>query len=317
MQKCMKMLLALALTFAIFLILSTEVLATQQRHVHNWQCQWSDDSFHCVICDGCGEERTTTHSNNAEGICKVCGHTPHEHIWEYTKGENYDYNHGLHCTKCAATSDEDHIYGSNGKCTVCGNGHPHEHQWKWDGKKTNDLHDHYMVCSCGATTAEDHYLFAWDGKAGDYRGHRVLCGVCKYPLIRQHVFSSEDSNKERCAVCGYPDQLATVTGNKSSETATKETKPAETKPNKSTTTQTQSIETQTEETTSAQTEPTQTQMVKDESTDMKPTSSKTIPNNSAQKDSPQSSSVWVWVAAALVVAGGLGTAMFFLKKKSS
>ena len=88
MQKHIKMSFTLVLAFAIILSMATGVLATEQEHVHNWQCAWSDDYWHCIVCSGCNEEKTTTHSNNSEGICKVCGHTPHEHVWQYTQGEN-------------------------------------------------------------------------------------------------------------------------------------------------------------------------------------------------------------------------------------
>jgi hypothetical protein len=49
---------------------------------------------------------------------------------------------------------------------------------------------------------------------------------------------------------------------------------------------------------------------------MKPTSSDTTPQNTGNEDSQRSGSVWVWYVIALVVAGGLGAVVLFLKKKS-
>ena len=45
------------------------------------------------------------------------------------------------------------------------------------------------------------------------------------------------------------------------------------------------------------------------------TESETKPQNGEKEDSQRSSSVWVWATAGLVIAGGLGTAAFFMKKK--
>lgn len=302
------------------------------HHVHVWHCVWSDDQMHNIVCSGCGEEKTTTHSKNSEGVCTVCGHTPHEHIWQYS-GENYDYSHDLRCTQCAAVRSENHIYGNDGKCTVCGRTPPHEHQWEWDGNKSNYLGIHFLVCSCGATTAEDHRLFAWDGKTGNDHGHRMVCGVCGFDaLIFDHTFDSAYFNGERCTVCGYPGQGTTKPETKPIETTPKETIPAETKPKENipvvttpvettpvetTPVETAPVETAPVETESTETQTEDTESAENESTDMIPTSSETMPQNAAKEDSQRTSSVWVWVAAVLVVAGGLGTVVFFLKKKSS
>ncbi len=306
-------------------------------HIHIWQRAWSNDQFHCMVCSGCGEERTTTHSKDNEGVCTICGHTPHEHIWQYTQGENYNNEHGLHCTQCAAISMEDHIYGNDGKCTVCGNAPPHVHQWKWDGNKSNYIWDHFLVCSCGAKTSEPHQLYAWDGQKGNDFGHSELCGICGFALIFDHRYDSTYFNGERCTVCGYPDQGAagpeiepsetTPVATRPAETEPKETaplatRPAETEPKKTapvetTSVETESAETLTKETESSETKPDETESAESEPTDTKPASSETMPKNAAKGDSQRSSSVWVWVAAALIVAGGLGTVVFFLKKKSS
>ena len=307
MQKHTKMTLTVVLAFAIIMSMATGVLATEQEHTHDWQVAWSSDSFHCMVCSGCGEEKTTTHTKDSEGVCTVCGHTPHEHIWQYTPGENYDSNHGMHCTKCAATSTENHIYGNDGKCTVCGNTPPHVHQWEWDGNESNNLHYHITVCSCGATTSEDHRL-TWNGKIGDDRGHRMICSVCGFgSFVFDHTYNSAYFNGERCSVCSYSTQSATEPETKPNETIPKETKPAETTP----------VETMPIETMPIETTPVETESAENEPTDVKPTPTETMPQNTAKDDSQHSGSVWVWVAASLVVAGGLGAVVFLSKKKSS
>lgn len=288
-------------------------------HTHNWQCAWSDDQMHNMVCSGCGEEKTTTHSKDSEGVCTVCGYTPHEHIWQYN-GEYSGYSHGLRCTQCAATSMEDHIYGNDGKCTVCGQAPPHEHQWEWDGNKSNYLYIHFMVCSCGATTS-DHHQLAWYGIRTD-RWHTMVCNVCGYTASYTHDFSPAFFNGERCLVCGYQVQGATESETKPSEmipeeTGPAETEPVETTPAETTPVETESAETLTKETESSGTKPDETESAESEPTDMKLTPSETMPKNAAKEDSQRSSSVWVWVTAVIVVAGGLGTVVFFLKKKLS
>lgn len=316
MQKYTKMALTLVLAFAIILSMAAGVLATEEEHTHDWQLVWSSDAFHCMACSGCGKEETTTHTKDSEGVCTVCGHTPHEHIWQYTPGENYDHNHGLHCTECATKSFENHIYGNDGKCTVCGNTPPHEHQWEWDGKKSNNLHYHITVCSCGETDVEDHIL-TWDGKKGDDRGHRMICGVYGFgSFVLDHQYSAAYFDGERCSVCDYPSQSAAGSETKPSETKPKETKPKETKPAETVPAETTPVETKPAETVPAATTPVETDPVESKPTNVKPTPTETMPQNAAKDDSQYSGSVWVWVALSIVVVGGLGVVVFLSKKKS-
>ena len=332
MQKHIKMSFTMVLAFAIILSMATGVLATEQEHVHNWQCAWSDDYRHCMVCSGCQEQKTETHSKDSAGVCTICGHTPHEHIWQYTQGENYDYNHGLHCTQCAATSMEDHIYGNDGKCTVCGNSRPHEHQWEWDGNKSNNLHYHITVCSCGATSTENH-LLTWNGTMGDDRGHRMICSVCGFgSFVFDHTYNPAYFNGERCSICGYPG--TTVPQPKPSETTPVGTRPVETKPNETTPVETGPVEPKPSETAPVETgpvesKPSETTPVETGPAENKPNETapvetgpaeiepeETMPQNAAKEDLLRSSSVWIWVAT-ILVAGGLGTVVFFVKKKSS
>ena len=317
MRKYTKMTLTLVLAFAIILSMPTGVLATEPEHTHNWQFAWSNDSFHCMVCSSCGKEKTTTHTKDSEGVCTVCGHAPHEHIWQYTPGENYDHSHGLHCTECAATSIENHSYGNDGKCTVCGNTPPHKHQWEWDGNKSNNLHYHITVCSCGETTSEDH-LLTWDGKKGDDRGHRMICSVCGFgSFVFDHTYNAAYFNGERCSVCGYTTQSAAGSETKPTETKPTETKPAETTPAETKPAETTPAETEPAETVPAETTPAETEPAESKPTDVKPTPTETMPQNTGKDDSQHSDSVWVWVALSVVVGGGLGAVVFLSKKKSS
>ena len=297
MQKYIKMLFTLVLAFVIILSMATGVLATEQEHVHNWQKAWSDDYRHCMVCSGCQEEQTRTHSNDSAGVCTICGHTPHKHIWQYTQGKNYDYRHDLHCTQCAATSSEDHIYGNDGKCTVCGNAPPHVHQWKCDRNQAKTVYDHTVICSCGATNTERHD-WEWDGKTRDAKFHRLVCQICGYALSFTHGFD----NAQRCTMCGYQVPGTTESEMKPIETTPAETRPAETEPKETTPAETKPAETEPKETTPAETKP--AEIAPEETT----------PQKVAKEDSQRSDSVWVWVVAAIVVAGSLGSAAFFLKK---
>lgn len=307
-------------------------------HTHNYQCESADSQYHKIVCSGCGEEKTATHSFDDQ-TCTVCGYTKHEHIWQYN-GDNYDHSHGLRCTECDATGMEDHIYGSDGNCTVCGQAPPHEHQWEWDGNKSNYLRIHFMVCSCGATTSDYHQL-AWDGTRTD-SWHTVVCDVCGYTASYNHGFSPAYFNGERCSVCGYQVQGATESETKPSETIPEETGPAETEPAETTPVETapaetipvetapaettsaettpvetESAETLIKETESSGTKPDETESAESEPTDLKPTPSETMPENAANEDSQRGSTAGVWVAAVIVAAGGLGAAVFIWKKKSS
>lgn len=308
------------------------------EHIHNWQCAWSDDYWHCMVCSGCQEEKTLSHTKDSAGVCKVCGHMPHKHIWQYTQGVNYADSHGMHCTQCAATTIQDHIYGNDGKCTVCGNTPPHEHRWEWDSSKTSFVYDHFMICSCGATTTEPHQLFAWDGKVGNFSGHRFLCGICGFAWIFEHSYDPEYYNAERCTECGYQGQGNTVpqtkpsgntpaetrpTESKPKETTPAETKPAESKPTETTPAVTEPAETQPIETTPAVTEPAETQPTEttpivteaaSEATPLEPATPDSAPQDTAKRDAPRSGSVWVWVIPAAV--GGLVAAVLLLKKRS-
>lgn len=344
MKRKIRWLLSLVLITLIVLDLAVVVAATdsnaeaevsaQTEHTHNWQRTSADDQFHTVVCSGCNTSQTLTHSFSAAGVCSDCGYTYHEHIWQYTQGENYDDSHGMHCTQCSAISEEDHVYGGDGKCVVCGNSPPHEHQWKWDGNKSNYLWDHFVVCSCGATTTERHNFFAWDGLAGDNYGHRELCGVCGFAWILEHRYDPAYFNGKYCVVCNYPGPATTVptvrpnettpgetgpAGSEPNETAPAETRPAGGEPNETAPAETKPAGSDQNETSSVETEIAETQAKEMECVESEPTqsespSSETTSQNSEKKDSRHSSSIWVTGAVILAAVGGLGAVVLFLKR---
>ena len=125
---------------------------------------------------------------------------------------------------------------------------------------------------------------------GDDRGHRMVCSVCGFgSFVFDHTYNPAYFNGERCSVCGYPGQGTTVPQPKPSETTPVETGPVETKPSESAPAETGPAEIEPEE---------------------------TMPQKAAKEDLQRSGSVWIWVAT-ILVAGGLGTVVFFVKKKSS
>ena len=315
-------------------------------HEHDWYCQGADEYWHTMVCSGCGETKTLSHEFDGE-ICSVCGFQFHEHIWQYS-GESYAYNHGLRCTSCDATTIEDHTYGSDGTCTVCGNPPPHEHQWVWDGNKSNYVGIHFLVCSCGASTSEPHHDYTWDGKIGYDQGHNVLCGVCGFGLVFNHVYDSAYYNGERCTVCGYPGQPATAPETKPSETPPAETRPAETKPaetgpaetepagtqpSQSEPGETQPPESEPDETQPPESEPDETQPTESEPDETQPTESEpdetqpsesepdetqpteTEPEDTAQADSQPGGTSGVWIAVIILSVGVLAAVLFLRKKK--
>jgi hypothetical protein len=282
-----------------------------------------------LVCSGCQEKKTETHSEDSAGVCKICGYTPHEHTWQYN-GENYAYNHGLRCTQCATLSAEDHIYGNDGNCIVCGNAPPHEHQWEWDGNKSNYLGIHFMVCSCGERTSEPHQLFAWNGQIGNDRGHSALCGVCGFALVFEHVYDSTYFNGQRCTVCGYKTNKPAETepkptdpkptdpkptDPKPTDPKPTEPKPTEPKPTEPKPTETEPVETEPSETESSATEPmesepVETEPVETESEQTTPTETEseettssapeTLPNDPAENDVQKNGFARIWIASGIV-----------------
>ena len=106
---------------------------------------------------------------------------------------------------------------------------------------------------------------------------------------------------------------------KPSETTPVETRPAETKPNETAPVETGPVETKPSETAPAETgaaenKPNETAPVETGPAEIEP--EETMPQKAAKEGLQRSSSVWIWVAT-ILVAGGLGTVVFFVKKKSS
>ena len=128
-------------------------------------------------------------------------------------------------------------------------------------------------------------------------------------MLVDHKYDSTYFNGERCTVCGYPAQGAAEPENKPSETTPAETRPAETKPKETTPAETRPAEIQPKETEPSETKPEETKPAEIEPEE-------TMPQKAAKEGLQRSSSVWIWVATILVVVGGLGAVVLFLKKKS-
>jgi hypothetical protein len=236
-------------------------------------------------------------------VCTVCGYKTHTHIMRYAGGAIYLYNHELKCTSCSSTSIEDHTYGSDDKCTVCGAERPCEHQWVCNGEQYFD--QHVLTCACGQTKNEPH---SWKWNAG---GNYAVCTVCwlkdsghwhtyfypngthclecdyeKSPHIWRYGNSFDQNNhvlrcahcgitqseahciepNGSCLVCGYPNKETVET-----ETQPKETEPTESKPVETEPTETEPTESKPVETEPTETEPTESKPVETEPTETEPT----------------------------------------------
>jgi hypothetical protein len=145
----------------------------------------------------------------------------------------------------------------------------------------------------------------------------VVCDVCGYTISYTHSCNPVFFDGERCSLCGYQPQGTTESETKPSETIPEDTEPVETTPEETEPEETEPAETPTEETGSSETKPDGPETAESAPTDAKPTPAETIPENDEGEDSPHGHSVWVWVTAVLVVSGGLGIVVFFVKKKSS
>lgn len=308
MQKRIRILLSMMLVFSVILSLATGALATEQEHVHNWQRTKANTMFHTMVCSGCGESKTITHTFDGTECCSVCGYQVHECVWQYG-GHFYDDEHEMCCTKCDATTIEDHNYGSDGKCTVCGQPPPHIHDWKWDGKHENGRY-HTLICACGQTATEDHKI-VWDGKTYNDFGHKMSCSVCRHPDISWY-YAHNIYEDGICNVCGYGGKDTANPPANSTNTNT-----AETKAEESNTAVTKPPETGSTESSSVETKPTESIPVETQLAETKSVATETISENAANGDLQPSSTKWIWVAAVIVAAGGLGVAVFILKKKLS
>lgn len=176
-----------------------EVAATE--HAHDWQCQQADTRFHKMVCSGCGEEMSSSHTFDDTECCPICGYEVHEHIWQEVV-EIYATTHHLRCAKCDTTTSQEHSFGSNGKCTTCGCAPPHWHEWVCNGEQYLDRY-HVLECACGETKTEEHAI-TWDGVTRTHRVHGIVCKICgKTDTTMLHGFNKYYFNGERCRLCGY------------------------------------------------------------------------------------------------------------------
>lgn len=188
-----------------------------------------------------------------------------------------------------------------------------EHVHNWQRTKA-DVMFHTMVCSdCGESKTITHtfdsaecctvcgyqeheHVWQYGGEFYDY-SQKLTCTKCDSTSTAAHNYGSDGI----CHVCGYGSKEAAKPPSNSTNTNTTETKAedanvAVTKPPETGSTESSPVETQFAET--------------------KPVASETISESTTNEDLQRSDTTWIWVAAVIVVAGGLGTAVFFWKKKS-
>ena len=290
-------------------------------HTHKWQRIEADPQFHTIVCTGCGESQTVTHSMSG-GVCTVCGYETHTHTMQYAGGAIYQSQHETKCTSCDAIGLEEHTYGSDGKCTVCGAERPCEHQWTYNGEQINN--QHVLICACGQTKREPH-SWTWNA-AGNY----AVCTVCG---LKDSGHSHRYIHPDRtyCIECGYyrgtGESATQPNGTGSAETEPAETEPVDTEP-----AETEPAETEPVGTEPAETEPTETEPIETEPTETNPAevasgeanpaetepeASETIDEEDGEVDSQSDGSTLVWVVAVVSIAAGLTAGLFLWKKKSS
>ena len=297
------------------------VVCGRYFHTHKWQRIDADSQFHTIVCDGCDVTRTVTHDIRG-GVCTVCGYEEHTHIMQYVGGKTYDLYHSTKCMFCSTVGSEEHTYGNDDKCTVCGRERPCEHQWAYSGETSGK--GHILSCTCGKTENESH---SWTWNAS---GKYVDCTVCGLKDSGHvHMYFYPDGT--HCIECGYCKDTA-GSGNQSnrteSEAGSAKTEPADTKSAK-----TEPADTKSAETEPADTVPVETELVETEPTETKPTevtggetdpeeTETEVPDIFDEEDgeaaSKPDSSIAIWVViSGAVVAVGLIAGLILWKKKSS
>lgn len=74
------------------------------------------------------------------------------------------------CTVTDASSNQEHNYDTNGKCTVC----DHEHTHNWDTEWSKDATSHWHACSAGCLVKKDAAGHSYDNDQD------VTCNICGY-----------------------------------------------------------------------------------------------------------------------------------------
>ena len=230
---------------------------------------------------------------------------------QYVGGEVYQNRHTLECMYCDAIKLEEHTYGSDDKCTVCGAERPCEHQWVPNGEQYEGMH--VLVCTCGQTMHEPH-SWTWNA-AGKY----AVCTVCETREGHWHKYFHPGGVV--CIECGY-NRSTGGSGTPPSGTEPAETEPAETEPAETKPAETEPAKTEPIETEPAETEPTETKPAEVASGEANPAeteteASETIDEEDGKVDSQSDGSTPVWVVAVVFVAAGLTIGLFLWKKKSA
>ena len=146
------------------------------EHTHTYSQQWtSDETNHWHVCTECGEaEEKSPHKFGENNICEICGYERQQEEHVHAKPGDADYvitesTHGYTCS-CGVVITEEHTFGADGKCTVCGYS-AHKHSRPDGAQLTQQDTGHSYVCSCGETIEEAH-SFDTDN----------TCTVCGYVL---------------------------------------------------------------------------------------------------------------------------------------
>ncbi len=287
-------------------------------HTHKWQCIEADSQFHTVVCSGCDKSQTSTHRMQGD-ICTICGYEVHTHIMQYVGGKTYDHRHEMKCTSCSTISTEDHTYGSDDKCTVCGRERPCEHQWTYNGEQSNE--EHILACTCGRTQTESH---SWIWNATGRYVNCTVCGIKDSGHV--HLYFYPDGT--HCIECGYekgtggyryqPNGTESEVGLAKTEpvdTKTTNTEPVGTVPSNTVSVDTAPIETESVETEPTETKPTEVTGSEADPEEAKTEASDTVNEEDEEANSKFDGSALIWVTSIVTIAAGLIIGLLLWKKK--
>ncbi|MCH5159934.1 MAG: hypothetical protein J1F66_03690, partial [Clostridiales bacterium] len=118
--------------------------------------------------------------------------TLHEHDWQIVAYENY---HKMTCSVCGNYKYEEHKFGTNGACTVCG-AQNHKHVYT-QYIPSADVSYHNGVCACGViSNSEERHVFGSDD----------ICDLCG---AERHIHDvvewyerNENYHEGYCSECG-------------------------------------------------------------------------------------------------------------------
>lgn len=168
----------------------------KETHEHTFSTNWEKNEtahWHQATCEhidqtsGYGE-----HTYDSNGKCSVCGYTKPTPVHEHTYDTRWSSNsvshwHQATCEHHNLMSDlANHIFDSDGKCTVCGYTKPtpvHEHTFdtKWEANESS--HWHQATCEHTELTSElGNHVVNEDG----------ICDVCGYVLEEPNKVTDDE-----------------------------------------------------------------------------------------------------------------------------